>query len=114
MAMARFIWETRQPAFVLKNDPKELCILDQEEGETLGRIRFNKTRIKDVRIRKGMYIVVLRNRTNIYDLRLEELASVLTAPNEKAMIGMAIYDEPTCLVIALPHDSIGSILVMKH
>ena len=114
MAMARFIWETLQCAVVFKNDPKELCILKNGLSETLGKIRFNKSRIKDIRIRRGMFVVVLRNSTNIYDLRLEELASVLTAPNEKAIIGMAAEYELACPVIALPHDSIGSILVLKH
>ena len=61
VAIVRLDWHTGNVALVFERDLKELQIKSNSLRESIGSIRFNKKRIKDVRLRKGMYVVVLRD-----------------------------------------------------
>ena len=57
VAIARLDWHTAKVAIVFKRDLKELQImvyLVRDTMRSIGSIRFNKRKIKDVRVRKGM------------------------------------------------------------
>lgn len=116
IALVEMMYKTNVIVLVYENQRNKVVIWDDHEKKNRTEITFNANQlIMNVKLRKDMMIVVLNEKTFIFNfVTLKLIEQVDTFPNPLGLCALSQAEKPISKIICLPAQEKGSLKVLNY
>ena len=110
------MYKTNVIVLVYEQQRNKVVIWDDHEKKNRTEITFNANQlIMNVKLRKDMMIVVLQEKTFIFNfVTLKLIEQVDTFPNPTGLCALSSAEKPISKIICLPGQEKGSLKVLNY
>ena len=116
IALVEMMYKTNVIVLVYEQQRNKVVIWDDHEKKNRTEITFNANQlIMNVKLRKDMMIVVLNEKTFIFNfVTLKLIEQVDTYPNPTGLCALSQAEKPISKIICLPAQDKGSLKVLNY
>lgn len=116
IAFVEMMYKTNVIVLVYENQRNKVVIWDDHEKKNRTEITFNANQlIMNVKLRKDMMVVVLTEKTFIFNfVTLKLIEQVDTFPNPIGLCALSQAEKPISKIICLPAQERGSLKVLNY
>jgi len=109
VAIVEMMYKTNVIVLVFEEQRNKVVIWDDHEKKNRTEITFNANQlIMNVKLRKDMMVVVLAEKTFIFNfVTLKLIEQIDTYFNPQGLCGLATAEKPLSKIICLPHTEKG-------
>jgi hypothetical protein len=116
IALIEMMYKTNVIVLVYEQQRNKVVIWDDHEKKNRTEITFNANQlIMNIKLRKDMMIVVLNEKTFIFNfVTLKLIEQVDTFPNPLGLCAISSAEKPVSKIICLPGQEKGSLKVLNY